>query len=75
MNTMSEKMMITLCLVPHIVPSPLHSTYPEVCNVTTEYLLPGLGWAGLWCKLYNFPDLIQAQDYTERAAVTAFETY
>ena len=34
-----------------------------------------LGWAGLWCKLYNFPDLIQARDCTELAAVTAFETY
>ena len=45
MNTTNERM-ITLCLVPHIV-SPPHSTYPEVCSVTTEYLLPGLGWAGL----------------------------
>ena len=66
MNATSEQMMITLCLVPQIVPS----TYPEVCNVTTEYLLPGL-----WCKLYNFPDLIQDRDCTERAAVTAVETY
>ena len=50
MNT-TNKRMITLCLVPHIV-SPPHSTYPEVCSVTTEYLLPGLGWAGMcWAGL------------------------
>ena len=47
MNTMSEKMMITLCLVPHIVPSPPHSTYPEVSRLNTscQPAWAMLGWA------------------------------
>ena len=60
MNATSEQMMITLCLVPHIVPS----TYPEVCNVTTEYLLPGLCWARLGWDVLGWAGLGCGANYT-----------
>ena len=54
--------------------SPLHTPHILRCAVS-RLNTSCLVCAGLWCKLYNFPDLIQARDCTELAAVTAFETY